>query len=512
MKVRLMHRDRDIDLERPLPATAAAVSADLELGVMLDALAGGDSYLRQLAERALLLGLETREEIVYRQDVLDDCLRLPEVARHLYVLAVEGVETKQKARFFWFGDSPDTMLRKSLSMLELLTEVLEQVRALADEHGGDFRSEGFARLVAALREELDDDYLALVREHLSTLEFRDGVLLAAELGQGNRGANYVLRRADRGLLGRLAPDWASGSSFAVARDEHSGRALSELRDRGIALVASALAQSTDHILAFFGVLRAELGFYIACLNLHERLAELQAPPVCRPDPRPAEEAALSGRGIYDVSLALHLGSQMVGSDLDADGKTFVVITGANEGGKSTFLRALGLTQLMLQAGMFVPAQELRASVRSGVFTHFKREEDAGMRSGKLDDELQRMSEIAEAIRPYGLLLCNESFASTNEAEGSEIARQLVHALVEADIRVAYVTHMYELAHGVHAEKGESALFLRAERLPDGTRTFRMIPGEPKPTSHGIDSYRRIFGKPPRQTRTAAQPSTSSGST
>jgi hypothetical protein len=508
MKVRLMHRDRDVDVERPLPPAAGAVTADLELGTLLDAMGGGDRYLRELAERALLLGLETPEEIGYRQDVLADCLRLPDVARRLYGLAVDGVETKQKARFFWFSDSPETMLRKSLMMLELLADELERLRALADEHGGGFRSEGFTRLFGVLREELDDEYLALVREHLSTLEFRDGVLLAAELGRGNRGANYVLRRGDRGLLGRLAPDWASGSSFGVPRDEHAGRALGELRDRGLALVANALAQSTDHILAFFGVLRAELGFYVACLNLHERLAELKAPPVCRPDPRPAEEAALSGRGLYDVSLALHLGSQVVGSEVNADGKTIVVITGANEGGKSTFLRALGLSQLMLQAGMFAPAQELRASVGSGVFTHFKREEDVSMRSGKLDEELQRMSEIADAIRPHGLLLCNESFASTNEAEGSEIARQVLRALLEADIRVAYVTHMYELAHGLRAEELESALFLRAERLPDGKRTFRMVPGEPEPTSYGIDSYRRIFGKPPDQARTAAERSPS----
>jgi len=49
--------------------------------------------------------------------------------------------------------------------------------------------------------------------------------------------------------------------------------LNELRGRGINLVANALAQSTDHILGFFDMLRAELGFYVGCLNLHEQLAE-----------------------------------------------------------------------------------------------------------------------------------------------------------------------------------------------------------------------------------------------
>jgi hypothetical protein len=56
-----------------------------------------------------------------------------------------------------------------------------------------------------------------------------------------------------------------------------------------------------------------------------------------------------------------------------------------------------------------------------------------------------------------------------------------------------VTHMYELSHGLLEEGRDDALFLRAERLPDGRRTFRVVEGEPLPTSHGQDVYRRAFG-------------------
>ena len=59
------------------------------------------------------------------------------------------------------------------------------------------------------------------------------------------------------------------------------------------------------------------------------------------------------------------------------GKSLVIITGANSGGKSTFLRSVGLAQLMMQCGMFVTARILRASVCQQIFTHFIREEDAG---------------------------------------------------------------------------------------------------------------------------------------
>jgi DNA mismatch repair ATPase MutS len=75
--------------------------------------------------------------------------------------------------------------------------------------------------------------------------------------------------------------------------------------------------------------------------------------------------------------------------------------------------------------MFVPAKSFRADVRDGLFTHFKREEDAALRSGKLDEELGRMSRIGGKARPGSLVLLNKSFASTNEREGSEVARQIV---------------------------------------------------------------------------------------
>ena len=117
--------------------------------------------------------------------------------------------------------------------------------------------------------------------------------------------------------------------------------------------------------------------------------------------------------------------RVIGNDVTGDQKALVMITGANRGGKSTFLRSIGLAQLMMQCGMFVPAESFRANVCHGVFTHFKREEDSSMGSGKLDEELRRMSGIVDQISPYSMALFNESFASTNEREGSEIARQIV---------------------------------------------------------------------------------------
>jgi DNA mismatch repair ATPase MutS len=321
-------------------------------------------------------------------------------------------------------------------------------------------------------------------------------MLSASLGKGNKGTHYVLRKPNeqRGnWIARLFAPKVPGYTFRLhPRDEGGARALSELRDRGINLVANALGQSTDHILSFFAMLRTELAFYIGCLNLHARLARLGG-PVCFPAPLPCGERRAAFTGLYDVCLALNLDETVVGNDGNADGKEIVIITGANQGGKSTFLRSIGLAQLMMQCGMFVPATSFRAAIHAGVFTHFKREEDATMMSGKLDEELSRMSKIVDHLTPGAMLLLNESFAATNEREGSEIAQQITGALLEKGITILFVTHCYDFAHRQHANGKANALFLRAERHSDGRRTFRVIEGEPLQTSYGEDLYWRIFG-------------------
>jgi hypothetical protein len=497
MKAFLMHPDRDFDLQRELPPNEAALTQDLELNTLFLAMANGDQFLFDMAKRAVLSSLTDPGEIVYRQHVLTDCLAQPDVVRGIYNLTIEAIEGERKI-YGWFGDTPNTILGRSVQVLELFVGVLKRLRRIADEQSRTFRSEGFTRFFAMLEQELDDAYMQTVERRLNELKFRHGILMSAQLGQGNKGINYVLRELppEPSWWKQLTTASVAGFSFEIPeRDENGFRALSELRDRGVNLAANVVTQSADHILSFFRLLRAELAFYIGCLNLQQQLAA-KSEPVCFPIPVARGSLVLSAQGLYDVSLALHLDMRVVGNDVDADAILLMLITGANQGGKSTFLRSVGLAQLMMQCGMFAPAGSFRANVCDGIFTHYKREEDPNMKSGKLDEELSRMSEIADWITPNAMLLCNESFAATNEREGSEIARQVVRAMTDAGVKVLLVTHLYDLAHGFYREGLPTALFLRAEREPDGRRTYRLQVGEPLPTSFGADSYRQVFGAAP----------------
>jgi MutS domain V len=540
MKVFLLHPDRDFDVKPVLrdvifdamrsgdlfaltrvlrdrqrghqpaplpPGTDDVLAQDLELGTLWSAMAAGDAFLFETAKRAVLSGLRDAAGIRYRQRVLVDCLERPDIVRQLYGLAIEALENERKADGgLWLTDRPDTTLHHSVQVLKLHVGVLRRLRQIADQQGPEFRSEGFTRFFAMLRQELTDDYLQTVEQHLRELGFSRGIQESARLGKGDKGREYIVRRlpeqrwTERLPFGNRAP----GYSFTIApRDESGFRALEEIRGRGINLVANAVAQAADHIKSFFSMLRLELAFYLGCLNLHERL-EHKGEPTCFPEPLAESQPTLTAAGLYDVCLTLHVQDRVVGNKIEADGKSLVMITGANQGGKSTLLRGLGLAHLMMQSGMFVAARSLRASICTGVFTHYKREEDAAMEGGKLDEELRRMSQIADEITPHSILLCNESFASTNEREGSEIARQVIRAMLARRIRVFFVTHMYDLSHGFYEQQLATALFLRAGRGPDGRRSFELLAGGPLPTSYGEDSYRRIFRRSDTAPATAAQ--------
>ena len=491
------HRNKDpaLDLPHALPWNHAELAQDLGLDILLDAMARGDQFLREAALIGLLGGVTDERTIRYRQDVFRDSLMDRAVVREMYDIAVKALQGERKHHWISIGRYPAGTLHHAVEVLEVFVASLRQLRRLADQNVVTFKSEGFLRLFRMLQAELDDPYFAAIDRHLRRLRFRGGVLVSARLGRGNKAADYTLRRPhdeDKGWLARMLKP-SEGYTFHLhPRDQASARALSELRDQGVNLVANALAQSMDHISSFFQMLRTELAFYVGCLNLHEALEKLVL-PTCFPEAAPAGKSLLSFSGLYDVGLGLSMKSRPVGNGLDANGMDLLIVTGANTGGKSTFLRGIGLAQLMMQAGMFVGANAFSADMRNGIFTHFKREEDAAMESGKLDEELSRMSEIVERLRPGAMLLLNESFAATNEREGSEIARQIATALVERGVKVCYVTHLHEFASHLREKKLSNCKFLRAERLPDGTRTFRIIEGDPLQTSYGVDLYEKIFG-------------------
>lgn len=489
MKVRLMHPEHSFDPNAALPGNAETVMEDLGVPLLVDAMARGDEFLDQIATSALFQHLIEPDVIGFRQAVLDDCLRHPGVFRALYAIASESPKVERNILLGWNATRPQARLSHSRSVMLAHLDLLRRVRDQAEAHASEVTSAGMRALFASVEAELSDDYLAEVEQYLALLEFRGGLFETARLGMANEGTDFVLRTPlkSSGLWENITGAFHPHTVTVADRDMAGAESLGELRELGSVVAAQALARSAEHVKAFFVSLRREVGFYVAALNLHETL-QLHGHPTCQPVIRSGE--GIDTSALYSPLLALR-GEQPVSSDLASADSGLVVVTGANQGGKSTFLRAVGIAQMMMQCGMFVTAAGFAAAPVQGVFTHFRREEDSRMESGKFDEELARMSDIADQITPGSLLLCNESFASTNERDAATVGGDIVLALRDAGVLVYLVTHQYEVAARLRHESADGT-FMRAERLDDGRRSHRVVPGDPLRTSYGLDLYDEVM--------------------
>lgn len=497
MKVLLMHRGKDFDTDAALPVTTKELVQDLELEILFESMGGDDRFLYDIAKKALLKGLSEPDSIRYRQAVLSDCIAAPFMARRLYAIALKAVEDKKRSWYSIHKTHPSAIMYTASRVIEIYLPLLRELKTLADENFDKCKSEGFSRFFSMIRKELDQNYTDTIRSHLRYMGFGKETLISAFLGKGLESREHRLRKAKsygkswvRRILSTPRPTFGFSIS---ARDDAGCRALGEFRDRGMNYAADALAKSADHIENFFKLLLSEIAFYIGCLNLHDALAKF-GEPLCMPTPLPMGSLGEVYTGLYNPCLTLYTGHRSVGSDANVVNKNPVIITGVNEGGKSTFLRSVGIAQLMMRSGMFAPAEDFSSDIATGIYTHYRRKEDRNMKSGKLDEELARMDSIAELLQPGSLMLFNESFAATNDREGSDIAGQITRALVDRGIRVYFVTHLYSFASDFAICREYKPLFLRTDRLSDGSRNFKIKEAPPTSRSYGEDLYRKVFGK------------------
>ncbi|MCM1193790.1 MAG: hypothetical protein NC123_11550 [Butyrivibrio sp.] len=283
----------------------------------------------------------------------------------------------------------------------------------------------------------------------------------------------------------------SKEPMLVLKDVELLEDLKQLNEQVTAHVMDSFRPMMDELRGFFEALYVQTAFYQACCNLFTR-CEHSRIPLCFPDVGSREQ--LHFQGLMEFCMAVYRGQVPVGNDCDADGKRLLVVTGANQGGKSTFLRSIGIAQVMLQCGMPVCAKEFVSGIFPCFFTHFTRREDSGMNSGRLDEELGRIDGIIRHLGEGSMVLLNESFATTTEEEGSAIADDVIRAMVEAGVKVLTVTHLLAFAGKMYRRQLQETAFLTAQRREDGTRTFKMIPGEPELTSFGLDLYEELIGE------------------
>ncbi len=482
---------------RPRPPkvvrNARDLRADLGLDAVIGAMARGDACRADAAHKLLFESPAIPAgDIHYRQSALMDALSNAKDVLSLYDALGSGLDAyddayrKSQPGYARFAPLVER-LRASTGMMSMLLALAKDVGQRLKHAASAFTSDAFRSYAQEFCAFYDEAFLCEARKRRDVLaEVSEGsrLILGAGIGNGLKGASYVLRAVEPPQKKPHKPGKAA-ALIPLDKIAHQQKAM-ELRDAALTKALYLSNAVNERVAGELKALRFELGFYTGCMLLNERCAQLNA-ALCFPTPDEGK-GALRFDGLVDVGMLLRNGKIPVGNALDLNGKRLAVITGANQGGKSTFLRSVGCAQLMMQCGLFVAAGSFASSVCPGVFTHFCRAEDAGMDSGKLDEELRRMSGAVSALRPGAMLLMNESFASTTEREGAAVALEITRALCSAGIRVLFVTHFYDYARLMQESETADAVLLRAQRLDGGARTFLIQPGISLPTSHGLDLF------------------------
>ncbi|MFW6067197.1 MAG: MutS-related protein [Myxococcota bacterium] len=370
------------------------------------------------------------------------------------------------------GSEPNVVRRK----VEVLSALKESVDALSEGFEGAQSSlrrlrdagrrmrEGQA--YARLAELLDlDGNLATVDLRLrlgSDGSIRDFGVLAVRRNHDNPLAPGPVRR----FLQRI---------MAFLRGHRYGE--SEVVTRLLDRVFSPLVDDAVACLAVAGSLEV----YLGALGFHD-LARSRGLDVCLPElaeiPAPGEPSAERLlEGLFNPLLFLQEVRPRPCDLPEERHDALVVVTGPNSGGKTRLLQALALTQLLGQAGLFVPAARARIVRAPNLFVSLITEADAAQVEGHLGTELLRIRHLFEQLEPGSLAILDELCSGTNPMEGETIFEMVISLLPRLGPQVFVSTHFLGMAARLRQSPPVAQLaFLQVELGADERPTFGFVPG------------------------------------
>jgi len=407
--------------------------------------------------------LPTVETVHYRQSAIAEIEEPPMaalVARFVerFGLVMRQLALRRQVRYEWQQrrcvlDAADEYCRAVEELRRDLDETYPRCAALRGLH--DF--------VVAHSDSAD--FVRLQGDVTHTRRQLDSVTYLLHL-RGNR-ANVLVPHEEADLGGQVADLFLRFRDISVdtepVRYRRSGgfshidaAILAEVSDLFPDQFASLARFDTEHgdfAHPTVSRLARELEFVLACVGFKARM-EASGLPTCYPNV--IDKPTSNVRGCYDAALASSAAVEVKGSkgggravvcnafDIGG-GERLIVVTGPNQGGKTTFARMFGQIHHLAALGCPIPAESAQVGLVDDIFTLFEKQEDAGSDRGKLQDDLVRMRSILQAATRDSVVVLNEMFSSTSTDDALDLAQRVLDPLLDRGCRGLCVTFLDELA-------------------------------------------------------------------
>ncbi|QVK18169.1 hypothetical protein KHQ81_00170 [Mycoplasmatota bacterium] len=244
------------------------------------------------------------------------------------------------------------------------------------------------------------------------------------------------------------------------------------------------------ILQFFKEIKQDIRYFISAIKIIQFM-EINKLNYCFPNFVNSHKPTINALGLYDIGLATYINcnqikNTVIENDFNYNSSNIFFVSGINQGGKTTFLRSIGVSQLFAQAGLVVPANEYSCTVFNTIISYFNKSEDTTLEKGKFKEELIRLKDNLKLLDKSNLILFNEPFSSTTTMIRVDLSLDIIKALSHTNSIIIFVTHLYELTRRVNElndfmkdnAKITNLVSLIKEDNRNIVRHFKIVPGEP----------------------------------
>jgi len=434
-----------------------------ELHAAVARFAQGLSTMRQWLNQAEEMHYERQKQRWFVDAVGAYCEAVQGLARRLFEMRLHS---RAFQRFRQYLDS----YTRSPAFTDLASETtrlqseLEAIRYCVRIRGNTVR---------VTRYEGEANYSAAVLETFS--KFKQGEVKGYEAKFiDSPNMNHVEAQVLQGVV-KLHPDlFARVEQFCRARADFMDAAVARF-DREVQFYVGYLEYTAD-------LKKAGLAFALPALSDTDK--------------------AIAVAETFDLALAHKLvvnDSKVVTNDVTLDGpERIIVVSGPNQGGKTTFARTVGQLHYLAALGCPVPGRQAKLFLCDAVLTQFEREEDIANLRGKLEDDLVRIRRLLERATSSSVIILNELFSSTSTRDARWLGETILRRIMDLDALGVYITFIDELStlseqtvsmsSTVDADDPSVRTFKVVRKAADG-RAYAITLAE----QHGL-TYRKLINR------------------